>query len=188
MPMGYAALMKTGWVDWGYHTEPQAGMGGRRLYWPRGKVLGGSSSANANDLHSRRSERLRHVGAAWNPWLGLGPCLALFQEGRKLLAGRDNYHGGDGPLKVTRPGVAHSLNAAWIEAGRQAGHPYTPDFNGARQEGFGPVDCTIAYGRRASAAVCYLRPALKRPNLTVEGAGDPESSAAGTRDHPPNGV
>ena len=167
MPVGYAALMKTGWVDWGYHAEPQAGMGGRRLYWPRGKVLGGSSSVNAMIY-------IRGVPGDYDMWAQLGnrgwawdDVLPYFKKAESYWQGADSYHGGDGPLKVTRPGVAHSLNAAWIEAGQQAGYPYTPDFNGARQEGFGPVDCTIAHGRRASAAVCYLRPALKRPNLTV---------------------
>ena len=167
MPMGYAALMKTGWVDWGYHTEPQAGMGGRRLYWPRGKVLGGSSSVNAMIY-------IRGVPGDYDMWAQLGSrgwawddVLPYFKKAESYWQGADSYHGGDGPLKVTRPGVAHPLNAAWIEAGREAGYSTTPDFNGAQQEGFGPLDCTIAQGRRASAAVCYLRPAMKRPNLTV---------------------
>ena len=167
MPMGYPALMKTGWFDWGYHTEPQAGMGGRRLYWPRGKVLGGSSSVNAMIY-------IRGVPSDYDMWAQLGnrgwawdDVLPYFKKAETYWQGADSYHGGDGPLKVTRPGVAHPLNAAWIEAGRDAGYPYTADFNGARQEGFGPLDCTIAHGRRASAAVCYLRPALKRPNITV---------------------
>jgi len=167
MPMGYAALMKTGWVDWGYHTEPQAGMGGRRLYWPRGKVLGGSSSVNAMIY-------IRGVPSDYDMWAQLGnrgwawdDVLPYFKRAESYWQGADSYHGVDGPLKVTRPGVSHPLNAAWIEAGQEAGYSYTPDFNGAQQEGFGPVDCTIAGGRRASAAVCYLRPALKRPNLTV---------------------
>ena len=167
MPMGYAALMKTGWVDWGYHTEPQAGMGGRRLYCPRGKVLGGSSSVNAMIY-------IRGVPSDYDMWAQLGnrgwawdKVLPYFKKAETYWQGADSYHGGDGPLKVTRPGVAHPLNAAWIEAGREAGYPYTADFNGAQQEGFGPLDCTIARGRRASAAVCYLRPATKRPNLTV---------------------
>ena len=167
MPMGYAALMKTGWVDWGYHTEPQAGMGGRRLYWPRGRVLGGSSSVNAMIY-------IRGVPSDYDLWAQLGNqgwswenVLPYFKKAESYFDGASEFHGGDGPLKVTRPGVANPLNVAWIEAGQQAGYPYTADFNGARQEGFGPVDCTISGGRRASAAVCYLRPAIDRPNLTV---------------------
>ena len=167
MPMGYAALMKSGWVDWGYHTEPQAALKGRRLFWPRGKVLGGSSSVNAMIY-------IRGVPSDYDLWAQLGnrgwgweSVLPYFKKSETYQHGADDYHGGDGPLKVTRPGIAHPLNVAWIEAGQQAGYPYTADFNGAQQEGFGPVDCTISGGRRASAAVCYLRPAARRPNLTV---------------------
>jgi choline dehydrogenase len=169
MPAGYAALMKTGWVDWGYHTEPQRGLNGRRLFWPRGKVLGGSSSVNAMVY-------IRGVPSDYEMWAQLGnrgwdwdAVFPYFKKAESYLPGPDDYHGGDGPLKVSRPGVAGPLNIAWIEAGQQAGYPYTPDFNGAQQEGFGPIDCTTANGRRASAAVCYLRPALERPNLTVIG-------------------
>jgi choline dehydrogenase len=167
MPAGYAALMKTGWVDWGYHTEPQRALNGRRLYWPRGKVLGGSSSVNAMIY-------IRGVPSDYDVWAQLGnrgwswqDILPYFKKSENYWKGADEYHGGDGPLKVSRPGVAGPLNVAWIEAGRQAGYPYTPDFNGAQQEGFGPIDCTTAKGRRASSAVCYLRPALGRRNLTV---------------------
>ena len=167
MPLGYVALMKTGWVDWGYHTEPQAGMNGRRLYWPRGKVLGGSSSVNAMIY-------IRGVPDDYNQWAELGnsgwafdDVLPYFKKAECYWQGANAFHGADGPLKVTRPGVAHPLNVAWIEAGRQAGYPITSDFNGAQQEGFGPIDCTMAEGRRASAAACYVRPALTRRNLTI---------------------
>ncbi len=167
MPAGYPALMKTGLVDWGYYTEPQAGLNGRRLFWPRGKVLGGSSSVNAMIY-------IRGVPADYDQWAQLGnrgwswdDVLPYFIRSESYLPGPNEHHGSDGPLKVSRPGVAGPLNRAWIEAGRQAGYPYTADFNGASQEGFGPVDCTVANGRRASAAACYLTPALARPNLTV---------------------
>jgi choline dehydrogenase len=167
MPAGYPALMKTGWVDWGYHTEPQRGLNGRRLFLPRGKVLGGSSSVNAMIY-------IRGVPSDYDLWAQLGnrgwgwsDVLPYFKKAENYSQGGDDYHGGDGPLKVSRPGVNGPLNVAWIEAGQQAGYPYTPDFNGAQQEGFGPLDCTAADGRRASSAVCYLRPALGRPNLTV---------------------
>jgi choline dehydrogenase len=167
MPGGYAILMKTGSVDWGYHTEPQAGLNGRRLFWPRGKVLGGSSSVNAMIY-------IRGVPSDYDLWAQLGnrgwswdDVLPYFKKAENYLPGADPYHGGEGPLKVSRPGIAAPLNAAWIEAGRQAGYPYNCDFNGAQQEGFGPMDCTVAEGRRASGAVCYLRPALERPNLTI---------------------
>ncbi len=167
MPAGYAALMKTGWVDWGYHTEPQEGLNGRKLFWPRGKVLGGSSSVNAMIY-------IRGVPSDYDMWAQLGnrgwawdDVLPYFKRAENYLPGPAAYHGTGGPLQVSRPGLTSPLNQAWVEAGQQAGYPFTPDFNGVQQEGFGPVDCTSASGRRASAAVCYLRPALDRPNLTV---------------------
>ncbi len=167
MPAGYPALMKTGIAGWGYHTEPQAGLNGRSLFWPRGKVLGGSSSVNAMIY-------IRGVPSDYDLWAQLGnpgwswdDVLPYFKKSETYLPGADGHHGGEGPLKVSRPGIAGPLNKAWIEAGRQAGYPYTDDFNGASQEGFGPIDCTMADGRRASAASCYLTPALSRRNLTV---------------------
>jgi choline dehydrogenase len=167
MPAGYPALMKTGIVDWGYHTEPQAGLNGRRLFWPRGRVLGGSSSVNAMIY-------IRGVPSDYSMWAQLGcrgwswdDVLPYFKKSETYLPGADGFHGTTGPLKVSRPGIANPLTHAWIEAGKAAGHPYTPDFNGANQEGFGPIDCTVADGRRASAAASYLTPVLHRPNLTV---------------------
>lgn len=167
MPAGDAALMKTGWFDWGYHTEPQPGLNGRRLFWPRGKVLGGSSSVNAMVY-------MRGVPSDYDMWAQLGnrgwaweDVLAYFKKAENYLPGGDDYHGSGGPLKVSRPSINGPLNRAWIEAGKQAGYPYTPDFNGPQQEGFGPIDCTVADGRRASAAASYLRPALSRKNLTI---------------------
>jgi choline dehydrogenase len=167
MPAGYAALMMSGWANWGYQTEPQAHLNGRRLFWPRGKVLGGSSSINAMVY-------IRGVPSDYDMWAQLGnrgwswdDVLPYFKKSENYLPGPDAYHGSDGPLKVSRPGVAAPLNLAWIEAGKQAGYPYTSDFNGHQQEGFGPLDTTTASGRRASAAACYLHPALERPNLTL---------------------
>ncbi len=167
MPAGYPVLMKTGLVDWGYQTEPQAGLNGRRLFWPRGKVLGGSSSVNAMVY-------IRGVPSDYDLWAQLGNrgwswdgVLPYFKKSECYLPGADAHHGSGGPLRVSRPGVEGPLNVAWIEAGKQAGHPYTADFNGESQEGFGPIDCTMADGRRASAAACYLKPAFQRSNLTV---------------------
>ncbi len=167
MPAGYAALMKLGWVDWKYHTEPQAELNGRRLFWPRGKVLGGSSSINAMVY-------IRGVPSDYDTWAQLGnrgwswdDMRPYFKSSEAYIGEADDHHGDSGPLGVSRPGVKGELSKAWIEGGRQAGYPYTPDFNGVQQEGFGPIDCTTANGRRSSAAVAYLRPALSRPNLTL---------------------
>lgn len=168
MPAGYLALMKSGAVDWGYHTEPQPRVDNRVMFWPRGKVLGGSSAINGMVY-------IRGHASDYDVWAQLGnrswsydDCLPYFKraEGREL--GASDYHGGDGPLLTSRMAeITHPLTKAWFEAGRQGGYPATDDFNGPNQEGFGPVDSTIAGNRRASAARCYLHPAMNRPNLQV---------------------
>ncbi len=159
MPGGYAALMKTGWVDWGYSTEPQRGLNNRRLFWPRGKVLGGSSSVNAMIY-------IRGVPSDYDLWAQLGnrgwawaDVLPYFKKAEDYWDGPGEHHGAGGPLKVSRPGVAAPLNLAWMEAGRQAGHPQTADFNGVEQEGFGPMDATISGGAAPAPpfAICGPR-------------------------------
>jgi choline dehydrogenase len=167
MPAGYVALMRGGWIDWGYHTEPQKQLNNRKLFWPRGKVLGGSSSVNAmvyvRGCHSDYDNWRQLGNAGWS----YTDCLPYFRKAETYERGADDFHGSDGPLRVSRPSVKSALSKAWIEAGQQAGYPYNDDFNGTTQEGFGPLDATISSARRASAAVCYLKPALPRPNLTV---------------------
>ncbi len=154
-------------VDWGYWTEPQAHMGGRRLYWPRGKVLGGSSSLNAMVYvrgHARDLDRWVEEGAlGWS----YADCLPYYRRAETFSLGADEYRGGEGPLRVTRGTGSNPLFDAWIEAGRQAGYPVTADMNGFQQEGVGRMDMTIHRGRRWSAAQAYLRPARRRPNLVV---------------------
>ena len=167
MPAGYVALMRGGWVDWGYHTEPQKRLNDRKLFWPRGKVLGGSSSVNGmvyiRGCHSDYDTWRQLGNAGWS----YADCLPYFRRSERYERGGDDYHGADGPLRVMRPSVKSALSKAWVEAGQQAGYAYNDDFNGAGQEGFGPIDSTIGDAKRASAAVCYLKPALARPNLTV---------------------
>jgi choline dehydrogenase len=167
MPAGYAALLRTGKVDWGYHTEPEPGLNGRCMFWPRGRVLGGSSSVNAMIY-------TRGVPADYDRWAQAGnhgwsytAVLPYFKKAETYLPGAGAYHGGEGPLKVSRPGTGSPLTQAWLQAGKQAGYPYTSDFNGRSQEGFGPADFNIADGRRVSTATAYLTPVLDRPNLTV---------------------
>jgi choline dehydrogenase len=168
MPAGYLALMKSGSVDWHYHTDPQPHLDNRVLFWPRGKVLGGSSSINGMVY-------IRGHASDYDMWAQLGnrgwsyaDCLPYFIRSEGRETGADDYHGGDGPLRTSRlPELTHPLTRAWFEAGKQAGFRATDDFNGAELEGFGPVDSTIADNQRASAARCYLHPVLKRPNLKV---------------------
>ncbi|MCK6453624.1 MAG: choline dehydrogenase, partial [Alphaproteobacteria bacterium] len=153
--------------NWFYHTEPQAHMDGRRMYWPRGRVLGGSSSLNAMVYvrgHALDYERWAGQGArGWS----YAEVLPYFRRAQNHAKGADDYRGGDGPLNVSTGAMSNPLFHAFIEAGRQAGYRATSDMNGFRQEGFGPMDMTIHRGRRWSAAVAYLHPARARPNLTV---------------------
>jgi choline dehydrogenase len=153
--------------DWRYYTEPEPGLGGRRLHTPRGKVLGGSSSINGL-VYVRGNpsdfDRWEAAGAAgWN----YAAVLPYFRRAETRAEGGDEYRGDSGPLQTCYGSLTNPLHAAWLEAGRQAGYPYTADINGCQQEGFGRLDMTVGGGRRSSAANAYLRPAMKRPNLAV---------------------
>ena len=154
-------------VNWFYSTEPQRHMDGRRLYWPRGRVLGGSSSLNA--MVYVRGHALDYDGWAAEGAVGwsYAEVLPYFQRAESFSLGADPYRGGDGPLTVTRGRGDNPLYEAWLLAGGQAGYPVTPDMNGFRQEGVGRMDMTIRGGRRCSAAKAYLHPAAGRPNLIV---------------------
>ncbi len=138
------------------------------LFWPRGKVLGGSSSINGMVY-------IRGHASDYDMWAQLGnrgwsyaDCLPYFirSEGREL--GADGYHGADGPLRTSRlPKLTHPLTKAWFEAGKQAGYPATDDFNGAEQEGFGPVDYDNRGQQARQRRALHLHPVMSRPNLTV---------------------
>ncbi len=153
--------------NWAYETEPQPHMDGRRMYWPRGRVLGGSSSLNA--MVYVRGHALDYDRWAGNglPGWSYAHVLPYFKRAETCERGGDDYRGSGGPLTVSRGTMANPLFAAFIEAGRQAGYPLTADMNGFQQEGFGPMDMTIRRGRRWSAAAAYLRPVMARSNLTV---------------------
>ncbi|MFO1037477.1 MAG: choline dehydrogenase [Geminicoccaceae bacterium] len=167
MPAALTYNLMTDRVNWAYHTEPQRHMDGRSLYWPRGRVLGGSSSLNAMVYirgHAFDYDRWVEEGA--EGW-GYADVLPYFRKSETFSLGADLYHGGDGPLQVERGKMENPLFDAWLAAGRQAGYPLTPDMNGYQQEGMGRMDMTVHNGRRWSTARAYLRPALSRPNLTV---------------------
>lgn len=171
MPGALSYPMNMARYDWGFRTEPEPHLGGRRLAVPRGKVVGGSSSINGMIYvrgHARDYDHWRDQGAAG--W-GYADVLPYF---KRLECWDDGGHGGDpawrgtdGPLHVTRGRRDNPLTRAFVEAGRQAGYPVTGDYNGHRQEGFGPFDMTVHKGERWSAAKAYLRPALKRDNCTL---------------------
>ena len=156
--------------NWYYHTEPQKHCNGRKMYWPRGRVWGGSSSLNAMVYirgHAKDYDRWEKEGAkSWN----YQNCLPYFKKAQAHQLGGDDYRGGTGPLNVSRGISGNMLHEVFIEAATQAGYPRTDDVNGYQQEGFGLFDMTTHKGFRWNTATAYLRPALKRPqkNLDVE--------------------
>ena len=169
MPAALTYNLSDDRYNWYYHTEPQEHMDGRRMYWPRGRVLGGSSALNA--MVYIRGHALDYDRWAGDPALShwsYAHVLPYFRKAETRGKGADAYRGGDGPLNVSTGASDNPLFDAFIEAGVQAGYPFTEDMNGFQQEGFGRMDMTIHKGLRWSAARAFLRPVLKRPNLTVE--------------------
>jgi choline dehydrogenase len=168
MPSALAIPMNRRRYNWFFETEPEPGLGGRRMHTPRGKVLGGSSSINGL-VYIRGNafdfERWEAEGA--RGW-GYRHVLPYFRRAERRAAGGDEYRGADGPLATRYGTLQNPLHAAWLEAARQAGYPLTEDVNGFQQEGFGRMDMTVERGVRASAAHAYLRPARGRPNLALE--------------------
>ena len=169
MPAGVGQLLsRRTRFNWWYETEGQNHLDNRKLYWPRGKGWGGSSSINGMIYirgHARDYDNWRQMGCeGWS----FADVLPYFKRSETNESGADAFHGGGGPLHVSHGHSANPLFRAYIQAGLEAGHPYTKDFNGSSQEGMGPYQLTIKDGRRWSAASAYLRPVLGRPNLTVE--------------------
>ena len=154
--------------NWAYVTDPEPGMDGRRMDCPRGKVIGGSSSINGMVY-------IRGNPLDYDDWARISglenwsypDCLPYFRRAETRDTGPDDYHGGDGPLPVTRSAPTNPLFEAFIESGVAAGFERTDDLNGYRQEGFAPMDRTTWRGRRGGCGFFYLGPALSRPNLTV---------------------
>jgi choline dehydrogenase len=170
MPAGVGSLIKAkSAFNWGFWTEPEPQMNNRRLWWPRGKGLGGSSAINGMVYirgHARDYDQWRQMGlTGWS----YADVLPYFKRSEGFEGGDSAYHGGKGPLAVSWGERSdHPLYAGVIRAGAEAGHRLTDDFNGAEQEGFGRYQLTIKDGRRWSAAQGYLAPILgARPNLTV---------------------
>ena len=170
MPAGVGTLIKAkGPFNWGFWTEPEPHLDNRRLWWPRGKGWGGSSSINGMIYirgHARDYDQWRQTGlTGW----GYADVLPYFKRSEALESGGDAYHGGEGPLHVSLGRSKNPIYGGIIEAGRQAGFPVTNDFNGVQQEGFGPYQLTVSDGRRWSAASAYLKPILgTRKNLVTE--------------------
>lgn len=168
MPAALAYPMNTRRWNWGYHSEPEPHLNGRRLHCPRGLGLGGSSSINGL-VYVRGNaldfERWRDEDGA-SGW-GYADVLPYFKRAESRAEGGNEYRGGDGPLSTTYGTLRNPLHQAWLDAAQEAGYGLTEDYNGYRQEGFGRMDMTVREGTRCSAAKAYLYPARKRANLTV---------------------
>jgi choline dehydrogenase len=166
IPLGFGKTFADPSVNWCYETEPDPGAAGRKIFWPRGKVLGGSSSINGMVY-------IRGQAEDFDLWRQLGctgwsfqDVLPLFKRAEHQTRGADEFHATDGPLCVSDV-AAHPLCEAFITAAMAEGLPRNDDFNGATQEGVGYHQTTTRTGKRCSTAVGYLRPAMRRPNLAV---------------------
>ena len=167
IPLGWPRLLERRMHDWMYFAEPEATVGGRTLECARGKVIGGSSSINAMVyVRGHRGDYDRWAIGGLPTW-SYAHVLPYFRRQESWEGGADEYRGGDGPLVTRTTRYSDPLVEAYLAAAVAAGHPVIEDYNGARQEGFGRTQQTIRAGRRCSAAVAYLHPALARSNLEV---------------------
>ena len=172
MPAALSFPMNMSTYDWGYSTEPEANLGNRRLAAPRGKVIGGSSSINGMVFVRGHAEDFNHwseQGASGWSFADVLPYFKRMETSHQNggIGGEEGWRGTDGPLHVRRGRAINPLFKAFIEAGRQAGYGVTDDYNGSRQEGFGLMEQTIHKGQRWSTAEAYLKPALKRKNVSL---------------------
>jgi choline dehydrogenase len=167
MPSALSYPMNMKLYNWGFESEPEPGLGGRRLATPRGKVVGGSSSINGMVYvrgHAKDFDTWEEMGA--KGW-GFRHVQPYFKRQESSHGGEEGWRGTEGPLHVKRGPRANPLYEAFIEAGRQAGYPVTEDYNGRQQEGFGAMEMTVHDGIRWSAANAYLRPAMKRGSVRL---------------------
>ncbi len=168
LPIGYGKTMWSKKYNWCFHTDPDPNMNGRRIYWPRGKTLGGSSSINGLIYIRGQREDYDHWSALGNVGWGYDDVLPYFIKSERNQRGASAYHGDDGPLSVSDIGDRNALIDAFIEGAGQTGVPSTDDFNGERQEGAGYYQLNTWHGLRWSTARGYLRPARNRVDLHVE--------------------
>ena len=166
MPLAFGPNLTSDW-DWALFSEPEPGLDDRRNYLPRGRVARRLELAQRDDLHPRPPRRLRRVGGHGPRRLGLRRRPAVLQARRGQRARPSRYHGVGGPLSVSDSRSMHPVVETWIEAAGEAGIPHNEDLNGATQEGAGRYQLTQRDGRRCSAAVAYLHPAVARGNVDV---------------------
>ncbi len=167
MPSALSIPLNMSLYDWGFASEPEPHLGGRVLATPRGKVIGGSSSINGMVYVRGHAHDFDHWAEQGATGWGFADVLPYFKRMEDSDGGEDGWRGHGGPLHVQRGTRKNPLYGAFVEAGRQAGFEFTDDYNGSKQEGFGPMEQTILGGRRWSAANAYLKPALKRGNVSL---------------------
>ncbi|WHZ10545.1 MAG: Oxidoreductase, GMC family [Burkholderiaceae bacterium] len=168
LPIGYGKTMWDKRLNWCFETDPDPNMNGRRIYWPRGKTLGGSSSINGLIYIRGQREDYDHWAALGNEGWGYDDLLPYFIKSEGNQRGASVFHGGSGPLRVSDIGAKNELIEAFIAGAGEQGVPRTDDFNGARQEGAGYYQLTTWGGWRCSTAKAYLKPARGRANLAVQ--------------------
>ncbi|HVA54470.1 MAG TPA: choline dehydrogenase [Gammaproteobacteria bacterium] len=167
VPFGMVLTVPSPFINWCFKTVPQTQLNRRRLYQPRGRVLGGSSALNAMIYTRGHPSDYDGWAAVGNPGWSWRDVLPYFKRGENNSSFHDDYHGVDGPQPVRDSFTDNPMHAVFLDAAQQAGYPVSPDFNGAQQEGVGVYQVTQQDGERWSAARAFLEPILSRPNLTV---------------------
>ncbi len=167
IPIGYGKTIADPSINWCYETEPEPELGDRRLFWPRGKVIGGSSSINGLVYIRGQAEDFDHWRQLGNTGWSFADVLPYFKRSEDQQRGGDKLHGVGGPLAVSDLIERHPICEAVIASALRLGIPRNDDFNGATQDGVGYYQLTARNGRRCSAAAAYLRPAMRRPNLRI---------------------
>ena len=167
LPIGYGKTMWSPRYNWCFHTDPDPNMNGRRIYWPRGKTLGGSSAINGLIYIRGQHQDYDHWARLGNAGWSHDEVLPYFIRSEANQRGANRWHGDSGPLKVSDIGARHELIEAFIDGAQEIGVARNDDFNGAAQEGAGYYQLTTSKGWRCSTATGYLKPARARPNLTV---------------------
>lgn len=167
IPVGYFKTIHNPAVDWCYKTEPDPGLNGRSIEWPRGKVLGGSSSLNGLLYVRGQAQDYDRWAQMGNRGWSWADVLPLFKRSENNERGADEFHSDKGELSVSDMRIERPITDAWVAAAQAAGHKFNPDYNGADQEGVGFFQLTARNGRRCSSAVAFLNPAKSRDNLTV---------------------
>ncbi len=168
LPIGYGKTMWDSRYNWCFHTDPEPSMNGRRIYWPRGKTLGGSSAINGLIYIRGQREDYDRWRALGNVGWSYDDVLPYFIRNECNERGSSPFHGDNGPLKVSNIAHRHVLIDAFIDGAASLGIPRNDDFNGPTQDGAGYFQLTTHNGWRSSAATAYLKPARRRPNLRIE--------------------